>query len=192
MCADKVLPYKVVSGAQSGSDRAGLDAALAMNIEIGGWCPKGRRAEDGPIPARYPLTETSSARYEDRTLLNIEDSDGTVIFTRGPVDGGSALTQNSLVEQAKPFLHIDLDGFSKESATTAVAQFIRSANIKTLNVAGNRESKSPGIAQDVKEILMLAFLQLRKEEKSGSSLRVRGDTGSGTATQGTGPAFRRK
>jgi hypothetical protein len=84
--------FKIISGGQTGVDRAALDAALALNIPCGGWCPKGRKAEDGPIPERYPLQETSSADYRVRTEKNVTDSDGTLILTRGPVTGGTAYT----------------------------------------------------------------------------------------------------
>src|SRR5947209_17179443 len=99
---------KVVSGGQTGVDRAALDAALELGVPCGGWCPRGRRAEDGPIPERYPLRETSWDGYPQRTEWNVRDSDGTLILTRGEPDRGTALTARLANTQNKPCLVIDL------------------------------------------------------------------------------------
>ena len=100
----KLLVEKIVSGGQTGVDRAALDVALKVGIPCGGWCPKGRKAEDGAIPDRYPLTETSSASYPVRTEKNVNDSDGTLILKVGPVTGGTART----VKAAKKLKILDL------------------------------------------------------------------------------------
>ena len=83
---------RVISGGQTGVDRAALDAAFELALECGGWVPAGRRAEDGPVDARYPLRETAAGDYETRTRLNVRDSDATLILTRGRPSGGTALT----------------------------------------------------------------------------------------------------
>jgi hypothetical protein len=103
---------KIVSGGQTGADRAALDWALSRSIESGGWCPKGRKAEDGPIPKRYPLIETPSAGYVQRTEWNVRDTGGTVIFSLGPVlTGGSKKTAEFAVKRNKPCLHAHSGGY---------------------------------------------------------------------------------
>ena len=97
---------KIVSGGQTGVDRAALDAAMAHDVPVGGWCPKGRRAEDGVIPERYPLKETPSDAYEQRTAWNVRDSDGTLLITDGALEGGTALTMQEAKRQGRPVLHV--------------------------------------------------------------------------------------
>jgi hypothetical protein len=101
---------EIVSGCQSGVDRAALDAALEAGVPCGGWCPKGRAAEDGPIDARYPLHETPSSEVQQRTEWNVRDSDGTLILSRGTeLTGGTLLTQRLAQQRGKPCLAIDLN-----------------------------------------------------------------------------------
>jgi predicted Rossmann fold nucleotide-binding protein DprA/Smf involved in DNA uptake len=133
---------KIISGGQTGVDRAALDAALALGIPCGGWCPKGRRAEDGVIPEHYPLTETTSKDYRVRTRRNVRDSDGTLILSRGPVSGGTALTRRLAKKMNKPCLVVDL---AQRPRASDVRAWIPSNNTHTLNVAGPRESSQPGI-----------------------------------------------
>jgi hypothetical protein len=133
---------KIISGGQTGVDRAALDVALELGLPCGGWCPKGRRAEDGPIPERYPLRETSSPAYPQRTRCNVLDSDGTLILMRGRPTGGTALTLQIAAENAKPYLVIDLNG---ELDPVRVRTWCRTHQIRVLNVAGARESETPGI-----------------------------------------------
>ena len=133
---------KIISGGQTGVDRAALNAALEMGIPCGGWCPKGRRAEDGMIPLKYPLEETSSPDYPQRTEFNIQDSDGTIILTGGPPLGGTLLTLKLARKHHKPFLLIDL---SQGGNASLVRDWIQNGGIQILNVAGPRESEAPGI-----------------------------------------------
>ena len=144
---------KIISGGQTGADRAGLDAAMNRRIACGGWCPKGRKAEDGKIPDKYPLTETSSADYIIRTEKNVVDSDGTIVFTFGMPTGGSKLTVKYADKHEKPCLCIDLDKVAGEQTVEAICKWIKNENIHVLNIAGSRESKSPGIYDKVYKII---------------------------------------
>ena len=99
---------RILSGGQTGVDRAALDVALELGLPCGGWCPKGRRAEDGPIPSHYPLTETPWDGYPQRTEWNVRDSDGTLILTEGEPDRGTALTRELAARHGKPCLVLDL------------------------------------------------------------------------------------
>lgn len=146
----KPLINKVISGGQTGVDRAALDAALALGIPCGGWCPKARRAEDGVIPAHYPLTETTSKDYRARTRHNVRDSDGTLILTHGPLSGGTALTRRLAKELDKPCLVVDL---AQRPRTSGVRAWLASNNIRTLNIAGPRENNQPGIYLQTKKWL---------------------------------------
>jgi hypothetical protein len=132
---------RIVSGGQTGADRAALDAALELGFPCGGWCPKGRRAEDGPIDGRYPLRETFSAEYPVRTERNVRDSDGTLILARRPVRGGTALTERLARRHGRPCLV--LDPGQADSIGQAVA-WVESRDVRVLNVAGPRESEAPG------------------------------------------------
>lgn len=149
-----VRPQKMISGGQTGVDRAALDAAIELGIAIGGYCPKGRRAEDGPINPGYPLIETPSADYPERTALNVRESDGTLILARGVPSGGTALTRNMAGQHAKPCLVIDLD---TQGDPRAVGIWLARHGIRTLNVAGPRESTNPGVYRQAIEFLRRAF-----------------------------------
>jgi hypothetical protein len=135
---------RVVSGGQTGVDRGALDAALAAGVACGGWCPKDRRAEDGTIPAKYPLKEMSSTDYRDRTLRNVQDSDGTLILMTERLSGGTALTREFALAQKKPLMLVDLD---RPLSPDAVLHWATKQGIRVLNVAGPRESLRPGIQQ---------------------------------------------
>lgn len=142
--------HRVVSGGQTGVDRAALDVALEMGIPCGGWCPRGRRAEGGPIPDCYPLRETPSAGYPERTGWNVRDSDGTLIITRGKPRGGTALTASLARRGGKPVLVVDLEAGERLSDARA---FLAENGIRTLNVAGPRESEAPGIHDQAASLL---------------------------------------
>lgn len=144
----RFLIERLVSGGQTGADRAGLDAAIALGIPHGGWCPRGRRAEDGRIPDRYPLTETPGANYLQRTEWNVRDSDGTVVFTLARrVGGGSLRTVQFAERHMMPCLHIARDAGG--DAAPLLWDFIGRHGIRVLNVAGSRESKEPGVGADL-------------------------------------------
>ena len=127
---------RIVSGGQTGVDRAALDVALALGIPCGGWCPRGRRAVDGAIPSRYPLQETRSADYRERTRLNVLDADGTLILNIGKLAGGTAYTVDVAEENDKPFLVIQLD---EAASPGKVIDWVVQNNIHVLNVAGPRD-----------------------------------------------------
>ncbi|MCB1771647.1 MAG: putative molybdenum carrier protein [Candidatus Competibacteraceae bacterium] len=136
------LQLKIVSGGQTGVDRAALDVSLSLGLVVGGWCPKGRRAEDGRIPDRYPLTETAEMDYETRTRRNVEDSDGTLILNRGKLEGGTALTADLARKIGKPCWIVALES-GIEPAT--FRDGLTAHPITMLNVAGPRGSQRPGV-----------------------------------------------
>lgn len=150
---------KVVSGGQTGVDRAALDAAVEAGISVGGWCPRGRRAEDGPIPDRYPLSETDGPGYIERTRLNVEDSDATLIVTRGAPVGGTLQTLKHAERLGRPVHVVDLRYRDRnaEAETALVRAWIDDNEIHVLNVAGPRESTRPGIHKAARAFLQGLF-----------------------------------
>jgi len=145
--------FKVISGGQSGADQAGLNWAIAHNLPHGGWCPKGRRSEDGPIDSRYLLIETPSSNYLERTEWNVRDSDATLIFTlTEKLDGGSKNTKELAEKLGKPWRHIHPRVHPK-----FIASFLAKHEVKILNIAGKRESSAPGISKWVAEMLQQAI-----------------------------------
>jgi hypothetical protein len=145
---------RIVSGGQTGVDRAALDVALDLGLPCGGWCPKDRRAEDGPIDARYPLRETRSSAYEQRTARNVRDSDGTLVLHRGAIGGGTALTLEVARRMGRPVLAVEL---GPQARPEAVREWLTSAAIAVLNVAGPRESTHPGIHREAAAFLRQVF-----------------------------------
>ena len=143
-------PAKIVSGGQTGVDRAALDAAIALEVAHGGWCPRGRLAEDGPIPDRYELTETESAEYPVRTRRNVLDSEATLILCRGRPQGGTELTLRLAQRHGRPYLVVDL---GDPPSVEDVRHWLEAEQIEILNVAGPRESQSPGIATAARRFL---------------------------------------
>ena len=145
--------FKVVSGGQSGADRAGLDWAIARGLPHGGWCPKGRRSEDGTIDSRYTLIETPNAGYLQRTEWNVRDSDATLIFTlTDKLDGGSAKTAGFAANSGKPWRHI-----YRGVHPRYIASFLAKHQVTILNIAGKREFSAPGISKWVAEMLEQAI-----------------------------------
>lgn len=135
---------RIVSGGQTGVDRAALDVAIAGGIPHAGWCPRGRRAEDGRIPDRYALTEHDSPDYGARTERNVVDSDGTLVLAVGAPRDGTALTVRLAKRHDKPCLVIDL---AAPPAPATVVDWMSTHAIRLLNVAGPRESTHPGIGR---------------------------------------------
>lgn len=132
----------VVSGGQTGVDRAALDVALSLGLRAGGWCPAGRCAEDGAIPARYPLRETPSGDVRQRTQWNVRDADGTLVLTRGAPAGGTLRTIDLAQRMNRPVFVVDVD---HPPSADAVHAWLAAMRIRNLNVAGPRESEAPGI-----------------------------------------------
>jgi len=145
------LLRKIVSGGQSGVDRAALDAARALGLASGGWCPRGRIAEDGRIRRRYCLLETPSGSYPQRTEWNVRDSDATLIVNRGRLDGGTRATARlALGRYRKPVFMIEL---GKRVRREGFRAWLRRHRVRVLNVAGPRESKRPGIYREARKLL---------------------------------------
>ncbi|HZW13927.1 MAG TPA: putative molybdenum carrier protein [Noviherbaspirillum sp.] len=145
--------FKIVSGGQSGADRAGLDWAIAHGVAHGGWCPKGRKTEEGPLADHYQLQETPDSKYLQRTEWNVRDADATIIFTLSEkVDGGSKRTVEFAEKLGKPFLH-----FRPGVHPKFIARFLQKNQVRVLNIAGKRESSAPGIAKFVEEALSAAL-----------------------------------
>ena len=147
----------VVSGGQTGVDRAALDWACRHNIAHGGWCPKGRLASDGPLPLHYHLRETESAGYRQRTKLNVQDSDATLIFNIGELDGGTLQTVRFAQIMKKPYRVCQLDQTNLEEVAREIVEWLTLARSFTLNIAGPLEAKRPGIYTLVFSVLDLCL-----------------------------------
>ncbi|MFN3788821.1 putative molybdenum carrier protein [Massilia sp.] len=141
--------FTLVAGGQTGADRAALDWAIGRSLPHGGWCPRGRKTEDGMLPDCYLLQETPLAGYLQRTEWNVRDSDATLIFTLGDrLDGGSKRTAAFADKLGKPWLHVRPGVHPKY-----VARFLARHGVRILNVAGKRESSAPGIGDLVRQVL---------------------------------------
>ncbi|HEX8691214.1 MAG TPA: putative molybdenum carrier protein [Longimicrobium sp.] len=141
---------KIVSGGQTGVDRAALDVALELGIECGGWCPAGRWAEDGPIAARYPLAETPSDDPAQRTEWNVRDSDGTLLLTAAAASPGTGLTKEAARRLGRP---VYTWAATSPADVDAFRRWLQVCRIRTLNVAGPRESEAPGIYAAARDLL---------------------------------------
>lgn len=141
--------FKIVSGGQTGADQAGLDWAIAHEVPHGGWCPKGRRSENGPIDLKYLLKESPNRKYLERTEWNVRDSDATVIFTLDEkLTGGSKRTAEFAKKMGKPCFHM-----RERVHPKYLASFLERHQVKTLNVAGKCETSAAGISEFVISVL---------------------------------------
>jgi hypothetical protein len=152
---------KIISGGQTGADRAALDVAINLHIPHGGWVPKNRKAEDGPVPAHYQLKEMPTESYPARTEANVADSDGTLIISHGELKGGSRLTRQYALKHGKSHLHIDLDVLRGDDVLYAIVNWIVENHIAVLNVAGSRASEDAHLYDNVFEVLNNAMLLLK-------------------------------
>lgn len=171
---------KIISGGQTGADRGGLEAAIYCEIPHGGWCPKGRKAEDGVIPPKYQLQEMPTSNYLARTEENVIDSDATVVFTLGSATGGSLRTLEFCHKHGKPWHHINVDTTRREKAVKDIVNWLQGDPALNdheeceakppencmLNVAGNRESKADGIQDLVMAIIADVLMEMNLECRS--------------------------
>lgn len=146
---------KIISGGQTGVDRAGIDVAIKLGLDYGGALPKGRLTEEGPLDSKYDhMTELETVNYPARTDRNVKDADATLIFTMGQIGRGTALTIRKTKKYRIPYLHIDLDEKSEQEAVQEARNWIKEVCPEVLNIAGTRESKAPGIYEKVYNILV--------------------------------------
>jgi hypothetical protein len=148
---------KNISGGQTGADRVGLDAAIELDIPHGGWIPKGRKTEDGGLPAKYHFKEMPTYSYEARTEQNGIDSDGTLIVSHGKLNGGSAKTRRFTKKHNRTWMHVDLEKTTLFNGAMEIGSWVERNQIKVLNVAGPRESKGPKIYEVTKKLLKTGF-----------------------------------
>jgi hypothetical protein len=174
---------KIISGGQTGADQAALDAAIELGMPYGGWVPKGRKTEIGPLPLKYCLQEMNSARYSKRTRQNVIDSEGTVIFSHGKLEGGSKYTRKAAKKHVRPWLAVDFNLLPSFEIIVNLHQWVSENDISILNVAGARAKKDSKIYSAVKFIMTCIILlegldsirlqeQKNEETTKNSSLRV--------------------
>ena len=161
---------KIISGGQTGADRGAIDAAIKYSYPYGGWIPKGRLTEYGPLPDEYQLKEMPTKNYPARTEKNVLASDGTVIITHGKLTGGSALTKKLSKKHKRPYLHINLNETPAFLASSEINAWINKNNIEVLNVAGSRASKDPQIYEDTKYIIQGVILLQLVNARAGANI----------------------
>ena len=149
---------RIVSGGQTGADQAALDVAMELGIPNGGWVPKGRKTESGPLPVKYLVKEMPTDSYPKRTEQNVMDSDGTLIISHGELSEGSDYTRMMAAKHGKPWIYIDADKQSVAVAVEMIRMWISGNDIETLNVAGPPASKDPRIYAATKTILEVLLL----------------------------------
>jgi hypothetical protein len=165
---------KIISGGQTGADRAALDFAIKHNIPYGGWIPKGRITEDGTLPEKYLLQEMPTSNYPRRTERNVLDADGTLIVSHGLLTGGSALTTSYTIKHQKPWIHIDLEMFGVPEAARVIQTWIDRHEINVLNVAGPRASKDARVYSAVLELLEETVGGLKNNTKHTTFIKMGG------------------
>ena len=153
----------IISGGQTGVDRAGLDAAIELGLPHGGWCPKGRRALDGRIPPQYHLKETLSSDYRVRTLKNIMEADATLIV-RGPVwSNGTRLTVKNCVSHKRQYFLVEEQYLTDQYTINSFVGWLKLHGVRTLNVAGPSEDKFPGIGEKAKTFIVTCLKKLSED-----------------------------
>ena len=165
---------KIISGGQTGADRGALDAAIQMGIAHGGWVPKGRVAEDGPISEIYQLQQMSTDSYPKRTEQNVMDSDGTLIISHGKLTGGSAYTRKMAMKHGKPWFHADMNKLPTFHAAMIVEEWISKNQIEILNVAGSRASRDPfiyGLVTVIIELVVTLVTANKDKHEPSNDLR---------------------
>ncbi|KPL14667.1 MAG: hypothetical protein AMS26_09910 [Bacteroides sp. SM23_62] len=158
---------KIISGGQTGADQGGLDFALKHGWPCGGWCPPARQCETGRIPGRYPVREVEAGDYNERTRRNIQDADATLVITQhGFMEEGTALTLAWCEKYSRPSFHFDISqpGLIPPQDLADLSDWLKSNRINVLNVAGNRESNSPGIQACTLTLLERLFFPLVGDE----------------------------
>ena len=148
---------RIISGGQTGVDRAALDTAIERRIQHGGWVPQGRSAEDGPLGSQYCVEETPSPEVSLRTEWNVRDADATLIISHGQLVGGSKLTQQMAHQYDKPCLHVDLATLSVSDAAKQITHWLIAIRVKTLNVAGARHSEDTAVYKRTRELLHMVL-----------------------------------
>lgn len=156
---------KIVSGGQTGVDRGALDAALMLGVPCGGWCPAGRLDENGVIPERYPVTELNGGGFRERTIKNVQDSDGTLVLYFSEIRGGTGTTVDACAEFQKPCRPINCSDVTPMSAAALAADFVRQFRIKTLNVAGPRASEQYSAEQYAFEVIRELICLMKSSER---------------------------
>ena len=148
---------KIISGGQTGADRAALDVAIKLGIPHGGWIARGRLTENGMLNDKYQLKEMETSSYNKRTEQNVKDSDGTLIISHGKLTGGSDYTRDMVLRYKRPWLHINLNKIESTQAMRQIRSWLAEHEIKVLNVAGPRASKDPAIYQSTFDILEIVL-----------------------------------
>ena len=159
---------KIISGGQTGADRAALDVAIKLGIPYGGWIPKGRITEEGALPVKYRMQEMPTESCPKRTEQNVIDSDGTLIIARGKLTGGTDYTRQMTLKHKKQLLSIDLEQTNLYDAASLVASWIQMRRIEILNIGGPRASNDQQIYSDVITILEQAIQILIDVDKKSS------------------------
>lgn len=158
-----MLLKRIISGGQTGVDRAALDLALEFRIDTGGWVPKGRRTEESiPLPAKYKnMKETPSTDFETRTKWNVRDSNATLLISRGKLEGGSDLTLKCAIKLGRPCLHVNLEELSIPESIDKILTWLSEGHYEVLNIAGPRNSEDKNIYDEASLILRPVFIALK-------------------------------